>query len=149
LPAALFVAAVALNEKKYLTVAEKTCKFLLENTYNGRHFSFIGSIGWYPKGKQRAQFNQQPIEVASTVLMLKAAYEATKNAKYLKLQRKAFDWFFGENDLRMQVYDIKTKGCCDGMGDGGVNINQGAESIVSFLLAALYIDNDPQHKVGG
>jgi hypothetical protein len=142
LPAALFVAGKVLNEKKYISVAQNTCKFLLDNTYNGRHFSFIGSIGWYQKGKQRAQFDQQPIEVASTVLMLKAAYEATGDKEYLNLQTKAFDWFFGENDLRMAVYDVKTGGCCDGIGDGGVNINQGAESIVSFLLASLYLTTE-------
>jgi glycosyltransferase involved in cell wall biosynthesis len=139
LPASLFTAALALGEKKYLRVAEKTCSFLLENTYNGRHFSFVGSNGWYPKGKQRAQFDQQPIEVASTVIMLRTAYEATMNTEYLKLQRKAFDWFLGENDLHMPVYDFQTKGCCDGLGAGGVNINQGAESIVSFLLALLNV----------
>lgn len=139
LPAALFVAALALGEEKYLKVADKTCSFLLENTYNGRHFSFVGSNGWYPKGKQKAQFDQQPIEVASTVIMLRGAYEATMNNEYLKLQRKAFDWFGGENDLHLPVYDFQTKGCCDGLGDGGVNINQGAESIVSFLLALLSI----------
>ena len=138
-PAALFTAGSVLNEKKYTSVAQSLCKFLLDNTYNGRHFSFIGSFGWYPKGKARAQFDQQPIEVASTVLMLKLAYEATGDKEYLNLQKKAFDWFFGENDLRMAVYDVKTNGCCDGIGDGGVNINQGAESLVSFLLATMLI----------
>ncbi|MBN1787133.1 MAG: glycosyltransferase [Sedimentisphaerales bacterium] len=139
LPAALFVASLTLGEKKYLKVAEKTCDFLLENTYNGRHFSFIGSNGWYPKGKSKAKFDQQPIEAASTVIMLRNAYEATMNPEYLKLQRKAFDWFLGENDLHVPVYDFQTKGCCDGLGVGGVNINQGAESMVSFLLALLNV----------
>jgi hypothetical protein len=37
----------------------------------------------------------------------------------------------------MAVYDEKTGGCCDGIGNGGVNINQGAESLVSFLLAVI------------
>ncbi|MFA6186864.1 MAG: hypothetical protein WC770_06620 [Phycisphaerae bacterium] len=134
--------SISEDTHKYLEVAEKTCKFLLDNIYNGTHFSFIGAVGWYPKGKTRAQFDQQPIEVASTVLMLKAAYEATGDKEYLSLQKKAFDWFFGENDLRMAVYDSKTNGCCDGIGDGGVNINQGAESIVSFLLALLTLSQN-------
>jgi hypothetical protein len=143
LPAALFAAGNVSGNKNYISVAQRACKFLLDNTYNGRHFSFIGSPCWYPKGKARAQFDQQPIEVASTVLMLKAAYEATGDKEYLNLQTKAFDWFFGENDLRMAVYDEKTAGCCDGIGDGGVNINQGAESIVSFLLAEMFLNPTP------
>jgi hypothetical protein len=126
-----------LNNLQYLDVAEKSCSFLLENTFNGKYFSFIGSNGWYPKGKKRAQFDQQPIEAADTCLMLVNAYLATKNKKYLLLQKKAFNWFFGENDINMPLYDPKTGGCCDGLGTDGVNINQGAESIATFLLAQL------------
>ncbi|MCD4831919.1 MAG: glycosyltransferase [Anaerohalosphaeraceae bacterium] len=139
MPAALFVAAMTLGEKKYADIAEKTCLFLLENIYNGSYFSFIGSNGWYPNGKTRAGYDQQPIEVASTIIMLRYAYELTVKSEYLKLQRKAFDWFMGDNDLNTPVYDFQTKGCCDGLEQGGVNVNQGAESIVSFLLSLLYV----------
>jgi len=137
LPAAMYAAARIFSSRTYLNIAEKTCSFLLENTYNGRYFSFIGSNGWYPKGKKRAQFDQQSIEAADTCLMLANAYQATKNKKYLILQKKAFGWFFGENDIGTPLYDQKTGGCCDGIGASGVNINQGAESIVCFLLARL------------
>ena len=138
-PEAMFVAALSLSEKKYLDIAEKTCDFLLSNTYNGKHFSFIGCNGWYVKGRKRAAFDQQPIEAASTVMMLETAFEATVNQKYLNLQRKAFDWFLGENDLHTAVYNFRTKGCYDALGIGGVNINQGAESMVSFLLGLLSV----------
>ncbi len=138
LPYALFVAGFALGNK-YLKVAEKTCEFLLANTFNGNHFSFIGCQGWYKRGGTRAKFDQQPIEAASTTMMLKAAYDATQNNKYLTLQRKAFDWFLGENDLRVPLYDSKTKGCSDGLMSDGVNPNQGAESTLSFLLSLLTI----------
>ncbi len=134
---ALYVAGLALGEKKYYEVAEKTCEFLLKNIYTGDHFSFIGSNGWYERGRARAEFDQQPIEAAGTVLMLKAAYDATQNTDFLKLQRKAFDWFLGENDSRTPVYDFKTKGCNDGLLFAGVNANQGAESTLSFLLSLL------------
>jgi uncharacterized protein YyaL (SSP411 family) len=137
LPAAMYAAAKILNNQTYLETAEKSCSFLLENTFNGKHFSFIGSNGWYLKGKKRAQFDQQPIEGADTVIMLANAYQVTKSKKYLDLQKKAFGWFLGENDINRPLYDPKTKGCCDGLGADGVNINQGAESIVSFLLAQL------------
>ena len=138
-PEALFVAAMSLSEKKYLKIAERTCDFLLETIYNGKHFSFIGNNGWYVKGRSKAMFDQQPIEAASTVTMLAAAFGATCNRKYLHLQRKAFDWYLGENDLHTAVYNFRTKGCCDALGAGGVNINQGAESMISFLLAILAV----------
>jgi len=139
LPHALFVAGQVFDDKKYLEIAEKTCEFLLANTFNSDHFSFIGCNGWYKHGGTKAQFDQQPIEAASTVMMLNAAYNTTKHSRYLTLQRKAFDWFLGDNDLHIPLYDFRTKGCNDGLGAGGANINQGAESILSFLLSLMSI----------
>jgi len=141
LPHALFVAGMEFDNRKYLEVAEKSCAFLLDNTFDGKHkhFSFIGCNGWYERGRTRVHFDQQPIEAASTVMMLRAAYDATDNTRFLKLQRKAFDWFLGKNDLNTPLYDFKTKGCCDGLMSGGVNFNQGAESMLSFLLSLLAI----------
>jgi glycosyltransferase involved in cell wall biosynthesis len=139
LPYSLFVAGSTLENKKYISVAEKTCEFLLKNTFNGDHFSFVGCNGWYERGGTKAQFDQQPIEAAGSVLMLGAAYDATQDSRFVTLQRKAFDWFLGENDLHIPLYDFRTKGCYDGLTSGGVNINQGAESILSFLLSLLTI----------
>jgi hypothetical protein len=137
LPCALFTASMALNEEKYLEVAQGTCEFLLDNTFTGNHFSFVGCNGWFRRGQSKAQFDQQPIEAAGTILMLKAAYKATKDKKILKLQRTAFSWFLGENDLGIPLYDSATRGCGDGLGAGGVNLNEGAESTLSFLLSLL------------
>jgi hypothetical protein len=139
LPHALFLAGLTLETDKYLGVATKTADFLLENTFDGDHFSFVGCRGWYERGKARASFDQQPIEAAGTVVMLRAAYDVTKDPKFLKLQRTAFDWFLGANDLRMPLYDFTTKGCSDGLMAAGVNGNQGAESTLSFLLSLLSI----------
>ncbi|OHB81911.1 MAG: hypothetical protein A2Z38_05120 [Planctomycetes bacterium RBG_19FT_COMBO_48_8] len=69
--------------------------------------------------------------------MLKAAYEATQKERFLMLQRKAFDWFLGQNDLHVPLYDFRTKGCNDGLTPDGVNTNQGAESTLSLLLSLL------------
>jgi uncharacterized protein YyaL (SSP411 family) len=136
LPCALFVAGSILGNK-YREIAEKTCEFLLANTFNGSNFSFIGCHGWYKRGGTRTKFDQQPIEALSTVIMLKTAYEATGNNRFLTLQRKAFDWFLGKNDLHIPLYDSKTKGCSDGLMPDGANPNQGAESTLCFLLSLL------------
>jgi glycosyltransferase involved in cell wall biosynthesis len=138
MPCALFAAGSVLDDK-YTEVAEKTCEFLLEKTFDGEHFSFVGCKGWYERKGSKSTFDQQPIEVPSTMMMLRAAYEATGKSEYLKLQRKAFDWFLGENDLHIPLYDFRTKGCNDGLTPGGVNVNQGAESMLSFLLSLLAI----------
>ncbi len=139
LPHALYVASLTFDNKKYLEVADKTCEFLLETTFNGDHFSFVGCKGWYEHGKSKSTFDQQPIEAVSTVMMLRAAYDVTGNDRFLTLQRKAFDWFLGENDLHIPLYNFRTKGCYDGLTEDGVNANQGAESTLSFLLSILSV----------
>ena len=137
LPHALFVASLTFDNKRYREVAEEACEFLLANTFNGGHFSFIGCNGWYERGGTRATFDQQPLEAASTVMMLRAAHDATADDRFLRLQRKAFDWFLGANDVRVPLYDFRTRGCNDGIERDGVNTNQGAESTLSFFLSLL------------
>ncbi len=139
LPHALFVAGLTLGRGEFIDVAAKTTEFLLRTTLRGDHFSFIGTRGWYERGRTRAAFDQQPVEAAAMVMALRAAYDATKEARFLRLQRLAFDWFLGANDLGLALYDLRTKGCADGLMSGGVNGNQGAESMVSFLLSRLSI----------
>jgi glycosyltransferase involved in cell wall biosynthesis len=137
LPHALFVAGLALDTDRYIQAATATADFLLETAFDGDHFSFVGCQGWYERGRARARFDQQPVEAAAMVLMLRAAYDATHTPRFLTLQRTAFDWFLGANDLRIPLYDFRTKGCSDGLMPDGVNGNQGAESMVSFLLSLL------------
>ncbi len=139
LPHAMYVASLTCDNKRYLAIAEKVCEFLLTNIFNGKHFSFVGCNGWYERGGTRASFDQQPIEAASVVMMLRAAYDATKSDRFLILQRKAFEWFLGRNDLHVPLYDFRTKGCNDGLMRDGVNVNQGAESTLSFLLSLLAV----------
>ena len=99
------------------------------------HFRPIGSEGFYHRGRDRAQFDQQPVEACATVSACLAAYQATDDTVWLKEARLAFEWFLGSNDLGLELYDAKTGGCCDGLQEDRVNQNQGAESTLSFLLA--------------
>ncbi len=39
------------------------------------------------------------------------------------------------NDLGLDLYDAKSGGCCDGLQEDRLNLNQGAESTLAFLLA--------------
>ena len=99
------------------------------------HFRPIGSNGFYHRGRERAQFDQQPIEAYATVSACLEAYQATEDPTWLKEARLAFEWFLGGNDLGLDLYDAKTGGCCDGLQEDRVNLNQGAESTLAFLLA--------------
>ncbi len=139
LPHALFETYLTTADQRYLETATRTADFLIENTFKGDHFSFIGCNGWYVYQGTQARFDQQPLEALGMVMMCRAAYQATDNPNYLRLQKKAFDWFLGENDISQPLYDFRTKGCSDGLQKNGVNLNQGAESMLSFLIALLTI----------
>ena len=98
-------------------------------------FRPIGSNGFYQRDRERAHFDQQPIEANSTVSACIEAYHATEDPVWLKEARLAFEWFLGGNDLGLDLYDAKTGGCCDGLQEDRLNQNQGAESTLAFLLA--------------
>ena len=52
---------------------------------------------------------------------------------------RAFDWFLGDNDLRVSLIDYDTGGCMDGLHPDRPNRNMGAESVLSYLLGLVEI----------
>jgi hypothetical protein len=99
------------------------------------HFRAIGCNGFYPKGKERARFDQQPLEANATVSACLEAYRATQAHSWINEARSSFEWFLGRNDLGQELYDPSTGGCCDGLQEDRINRNQGAESTLAFLLS--------------
>jgi len=99
------------------------------------HFRPIGSNGFYRRGGQRANFDQQPIEAHATVSACLEAYRATSDLQWYEHAQRAFDWFIGWNDLGLELYSPDTGGCRDGLHIDRVNGNQGAESTLAFLLS--------------
>ncbi len=60
----------------------------------------------------------------------------TRDRSYENMARRALGWFFGMNTKNAIVYDAESGGSYDGIGERGINQNQGAESTIAFLLAA-------------
>lgn len=100
-----------------------------------KQFSFIGNQGWYPRGQEKARFDQQPIEAAQMVLACAEAYRTTSDEYWLAESRRALEWFLGRNDLNVPIYDFSSGGCRDGLTPDGANVNQGAESTLAWLIA--------------
>lgn len=137
----LFAAYGATRKSAYLKVAEKTLEFLLDITFEKGYFSPIGQNGWYVRHGERAYFDQQPEDTSSMVETLIAAFRATGKERYRTLALHTFQWFLGKNHLNQMVYDEGTGGCYDGLGQHTLNLNQGAESTISYLLARLAIED--------
>ena len=137
LPEALLFTYLMTQEEHYLKIALSSLDFLISLTFDKRGFAPIGQKGWYFKGGFKAHFDQQPVDTASMVQALMLAYEVTKDEKYKKFALVAFQWFSGRNSLNQVVYDETTGGCHDGLGEWAVNLNQGTESTLSYLIARL------------
>jgi len=101
------------------------------------HFVPIGSQGFYSKTTEKARFDQQPIEACAVVSACLQAYRATGKGRWRKEAWSALNWFLGDNDLQIALYDPTTGGCRDGLHPDRANENQGAESTLSFLMALL------------
>jgi hypothetical protein len=95
----------------------------------------IGSNGFYPRNGRRADFDQQPIEAQATASACLEAYRATADPWWYEQAQRAFDWFLGWNDLGLELYARQTGGCRDGLHEDRSNENQGAESMLAFLLS--------------
>jgi hypothetical protein len=95
----------------------------------------IGSNGFYRRNGARADFDQQPLEAHATISACLEAYRATSDPWWYEQAQRAFDWFLGWNDLGEQVYCPQTGGCRDGLHPDRSNENQGAESMLAFLLS--------------
>ena len=141
LPEALFYSYLSIGDQKYLDVALESLGFLLEVTTENDIFVPIGQNGWFKKDEKRAYYDQQPIEAAYMAETLTVAYKITRDEKYRNLAFNVFQWFTGKNTLNQIVYDESTGGCYDGIGENAINLNQGAESTVSYLLARLTLGN--------
>lgn len=140
LPQALFLACNWLSDPAMLEIAKESFAFLSDvQTVNGA-FVPIGNERWYHEGEERSLFDQQPIEAACTVEAASTAFSTTREGRYLEAARLAFSWFLGRNPKGVTLYDPTTGGCHDGITREGMNLNQGAEATVSYLLARLELE---------
>lgn len=139
IPEAMLLAGECTGNELFKEIAYKTFDFLLKTTLNDGRIQVISNQGWHHKGKDKNHFGEQPIEVAYTVLALKSFYKISKDKVYLDKMRTAFNWFLGENHLNQIIYNPVTGGCYDGLEEHHVNLNQGAESTISYLLARLTV----------
>jgi hypothetical protein len=133
---ALIVSGEAMARADVLECGLGALQWLTElQTSEKGHFRPIGSNGFYQRGGERADFDQQPIEAQATVSACLAAYRVTSDFRWYERAQLAFDWFIGWNDLGVELYSPETGGCRDGLHVDRANGNQGAESTLAYLLS--------------
>ena len=139
MPQALIACAVRSSDKAMLAAGLESLDWLMsmQRCETKGHFVPIGSQGFHHRGGEKARFDQQPVEAGATVSACLQAFRATTDTRWLKHAWSAFNWYLGDNDLQIVLYDSSTGGCRDGLHPDRVNENQGAESTLSFLMALL------------
>jgi hypothetical protein len=139
LPQALILAGRRSDNKRMIEAGIESLRWLVAEQHRDNEDIFvpIGSNGFYTVDKEKARFDQQPVEACATISACLEAYRLTDEQNWLKEAQRVFCWFLGKNDLQTPLYDETTGGCRDGLHPERVNMNQGAESTLSFLMALL------------
>jgi hypothetical protein len=139
LPQALLLVGGACQDERLVSAGLEALDWLLaqQRSESDGHFVPIGSQGFYRRGGEKARFDQQPIEAAGAVSACLQAHRITGDSRWRSQAWSAFNWFLGNNDLQLPLYDPVSGGCRDGLHPDRANENQGAESTLSFLMSLL------------
>ncbi len=143
LPEALLCAWLSTGENRFRNIAKNSFDFLLSTIFNKRTISVVSNRRWLRKEERHlipVRGGEQPIDVAYTILALDKFRHVFPNERYNSQMKDAFNWFLGDNHLHQIIYNPCTGGCYDGLEETNVNLNQGAESTVSYLLARLVFE---------
>jgi len=142
LPHAMILTGRYMDNVKMLDLGLSAMRWLTKiQTSDAGSFRPIGSNGFFQRGKERALFDQQPIEAQVTVSACIEAYHATNDMSWVAEAWRAFEWFLGRNDLGLALYDSTTGGCRDGLHVDRLSQNQGGESTLAFLLALAEMES--------
>ena len=140
-PQALLLSGQLFGDDNMLQAALRALDWLkeIQHDESGCYFAAIGNDGWFVRGGHKAQFDQQPIEAAAMIDACIDAFNYTRDETWITYAYRCLDWFQGDNELHISLYDHTTGGCRDGLQPQGTNENQGAESTLSWLMALLNI----------
>jgi hypothetical protein len=106
--------------------------WLLGHEAGDGHLSVTPSGGAGPDDV-RPGFDQQPIEVAALADACARAAQLDDDRRWAQGVAAAVDWFLGDNDSSVVMWDPATGGGFDGLEPGAANRNQGAESTLALL----------------
>lgn len=136
LPWSLITSGKILQNQEMIEIGTEAYQFLNKiSRYEGKPAP-IGCNGWYPKGGEKALYDQQVVDVADMVLLSIGLYEHKADEKYLDNALDWMSWFDGNNSQKSKMLSV-TGGVYDGITPNGHNTNQGAESVILYLIAYL------------
>jgi hypothetical protein len=136
---ALVAAGRYFDSRSTIDVGLATLDWLIAaQTSPAGHLSPIGNT-WWTRDAEIPRFDQQPIEATALLLAAESAHELRNDERYRNAVEMAYAWFLGGNDLGVSVALPDQGACFDGLTPRGVNVNQGAESTLMWLIALEHV----------
>jgi hypothetical protein len=135
LPHSLFIYYSLKSDRKVLNAAQDSLRFLGDRLFTRGYLSVIGNRGWWVRGGEIPLFDQLPINACSLVMACRDAYIVTGRNEFRDMGDLAYSWYSGKNILEMPLYDPESGGCYDALTPDGLNVNQGADAVLSLLLS--------------
>jgi hypothetical protein len=143
LPQAMFIAAsIFPDDTRFQRIGTESLDFLLKiSRCEKGGYAPIGNApmehdGWFKRGQKKPPlFDQQPVDTGALVESCVEAYHVTREPRFRQAANAAFGWYFGDNCHGLPVYNPVTGAVADALTRGGLNRNQGAESVLSIHLA--------------
>lgn len=132
---AAMLTGLALQDTQLFDRGLSWLDFLISLETRREHFSVAPVRGRGP-GEKQMGFDQQPIELAAIADACERALTITNDSQWLAEINRAWNWFLGDNDVGVQMFDADTDGGYDGLQRLGPNQNQGAESTIAMLSTA-------------
>ncbi len=140
LPEALIRAGVALDRDDLVACGIETLDWIVaRQTSPEGHFRAIGTESFGREYADPLPFDQQPLEAQATIDACAAAFDGTRDPRWVDEAMRAYRWYLGANELDLPLASGADGGCYDGLMPTGVNRNQGAESILALQLASCAI----------
>jgi glycosyltransferase involved in cell wall biosynthesis len=145
---ALLCAWLATDDTVFRDIAKISFDFLISLTFDAKSIRVISNKSWLHREHSLLKSEiegvknggEQPIDVAYTILALSKFNAVFQEEDYQNKMEISFSWFLGNNHLNQIIYNPCTGGCYDGLEENYVNLNQGAESTISYVLARLTMD---------
>lgn len=140
LPEAMIRAGLALDRPDFTAIGLDTLDWIVsQQTSPEGRFRAVGTESFGRVYSDPLPFDQQPLEAQATVDACAAAFDATRDTRWLAEADRAYRWYLGANDLDLPLASPADGGCFDGLHPSGINRNQGAESILALQLSSCAI----------
>ena len=140
MPEALIRAGLRLNRPDFVASGLVTLAWIMDLQISASgSFRPVGSDSFGREYAAPRPFDQQPVEAWAAIDGANAAFDATGDRRWIAEAERAYAWFHGANDRGVVVVDPLTGSCHDGINPRGLNLNEGAESVLAWQLASCAI----------